>query len=194
MIKGEKVRLRAVEREDIPVFVRWFNDPEVLQYLSLYMPMSQAEEERWFERQLDARDQKVLAIETAEGIHIGNIGLHEIDWKNRQAELGIAIGEKAYWGLGYGSDAIKTLLRFAFDEMNLHRVYLRVFDFNARAIRCYEKCGFELEGRLRQCLYQNGEYHDHLVMAVLQDEHQAEQAARNAEATTKPQNTSAVAS
>ncbi len=181
MIKGEKVRLRAIERGDIPVFVRWFNDPEVLQYLSLYMPMSAAEEERWFERQLDAQDRKVLAIETAEGVHIGNIGLHDIDWKNRQAELGIAIGEKAYWGLGYGSDAIRTLLRFAFAEMNLHRIYLRVFDDNKRAIHCYEKCSFKLEGRLRECVYKDGQYHDQLLMSILQDEFRADQVAESSD-------------
>jgi len=176
MLKGEKVSLRAIEREDIPTFVRWLNDPEVCKYLLMYIPMSIAEEERWFERQLDAKDSKILAIETAEGFHIGNIGLHDIDWKSRRAELGIVIGEKAYWGLGYGTDAIKTALRFAFDEMNLHRVYLRVIDFNERAQRCYQKCGFQYEGRQREAHYHDGRYHDMLIMGVLRDEYRAVQA------------------
>jgi len=170
MIQGRKTWLRAVEREDIPLFLRWFNDPEVRQYLSVYMPLSAAEEERWFERQLDRQDARVFAIETAEGVHIGNIGLHDLDWKNRNAQLGVVIGEKAYWGLGYGTDAIKALLRFAFDEMNLHRVQLRVFEFNERAIRCYRRCGFREEGRLRQELYRGGAYHDVLLMGILREE------------------------
>ncbi len=170
MICGKKTRLRAMEREDIPLCLRWFNDPEVRQYLSMYMPLSVDEEERWFERQLERQDARVFAIETVEGVHIGNIGLHDLDWKNRNAELGVVIGEKAYWGLGYGSDAIRTLLRFAFDEMNLHRVHLRVFDFNERAIRCYRRCGFREEGRLRQGLYRGGAYHDVLLMGILQEE------------------------
>ncbi len=173
MLRGKKTRLRAVEREDIPLFLRWFNDPEIRQYLSMYMPVSADEEERWFERQMDRQDARILAIETVEGVHIGNIGLHDLDWKNRNAQLGVVIGEKAYWGLGYGTDAIKALLRFAFDEMNLHRVQLRVFDFNERAIRCYRRCGFREEGRLRQELYRDGAYHDVLLMGILREEFHA---------------------
>jgi len=170
MIQGQKTKLRAIEREDLPTFVRWFNDPEVRQYLAMYMPMSMAEEEKWFERQLDDQNSRIFAIETEDGVHIGNIGLHNFDWKNRRAVLGIVIGEKEYWGQGYGSDAIRTLLSFALGEMNLHRVQLEVHDFNARAIRCYEKCGFKLEGHLRDALFQNSRYHDTLVMGILQEE------------------------
>jgi len=170
MIIGEKTRLRAIERSDIPTFVRWFNDPEVRRYLNMYVPLSEAEEERWFERQLEDDNQCVFAIETMEGVHIGNVGLHDIDWKNRKAGCGIVIGEKAYWDQGYGTDALRTLLRFAFEELNLHRVFLHVFDFNERAIRCYEKCGFRHEGRLRQSRFTEGRYVDELVMAVLREE------------------------
>ena len=146
MLFGEKVRLRAIERDDIPRFVKWLNDPEVKQYLTMFWPLSYAEEERWFEKHLDDQTSRVFAIETEDGIHIGNIGLHNIDWKNRKATLGIFIGEKDYWNRGYGTDAVKTLLCFAFEELNLNRVQLSVFDFNTRAIRCYEKCGFEYTG------------------------------------------------
>jgi RimJ/RimL family protein N-acetyltransferase len=170
MIRGEKAKLRAIERQDLPIFVRWFNDPEVRQYLAMYMPMSMAEEEKWFERQLEDQDGRVFAIETEDGAHIGNIGLHSIDWKNRRAYLGIVIGEKEYWGKGYGSDAIRTLLGFAFGEMNLHRVYLTVYAYNERAIRCYEKCGFQHEGRLREARFGDGRYHDELMMAILRKE------------------------
>jgi len=86
MIIGEKTRLRAIERSDIPAFVRWFNDPEVRSYLTTYSPLSQAEEERWFKKQLDDEDRHNLAIETSEGVHIGVLGFHEIDWKNRLEE------------------------------------------------------------------------------------------------------------
>ncbi len=96
--------------------------------------------------------------------------MHNIDWKNRSAELlGIFTGEKEYWGQGYGSDAINALLRFAFREMNLHRIYLHVHDYNERAIRCYEKCGFQLEGRQREALFRDGRYHDVLLMSILRE-------------------------
>jgi len=170
MILGKKTRLRAIERGDILRFVKWLNDPEVRRYLAMYMPLSQAEEEKWFERQLEDQNSKVFAIETEEGVHIGNVGLHNIDWKNRKAILGIFIGEKEYWGQGYGSDAIRALLGFAFREMSLHRVYLSVYDYNERAIRCYEKCGFRHEGRLRKAHFSDGRYHDELMVGILREE------------------------
>lgn len=170
MIEGEKVKLRAIEREDIPRFVRWLNDRELLGYLARYMPLSKAEEERWFERQLEDESSRIFAIETREGVHIGNIGLHKIDWKNGHAELGIFIGEKEVWGQGYGTDAILALLDFAFNEMNLHRVHLHVLASNQRAIRCYEKCGFVLEGTEREAVFRGGRYHDQLIMGILREE------------------------
>jgi UDP-4-amino-4,6-dideoxy-N-acetyl-beta-L-altrosamine N-acetyltransferase len=170
VIVGQKTRLRAIEREDIPTFVRWLNDPEVRRYLELYLPISKAEEEKWFEAQLENESSRVFGIETEEGVLIGNIGLSELDWKNRNAYLGIVIAEKEYWGQGYGSDAITSLLRFAFGEMNLHRIHLSVFDFNQRAIRCYEKCGFRQEGRAREALFRDGSYRDTFQMAILRQE------------------------
>jgi RimJ/RimL family protein N-acetyltransferase len=170
MIVGQKNRLRAIEREDIPTFVRWLNDGEVRRYLEMYLPISKAQEEEWFEAQLRDESSRIFAIETEEAVHIGNIGLHDLDWKNRSASMGIVIGEREYWGRGYGSDAITTLLGFAFSEMNLHRIHLSVFDFNERAIRCYEKCGFRHEGRAREALFQDGKYHDSLLMGIVRRE------------------------
>lgn len=93
-----------------------------------------------------------------------------IDWKNRNAELGITIGEKAYWGQGYGTDAIRTLLDLAFREMNLHRIFLRVDEDNARGIRCYEKVGFRQEGTLRDATFKEGTYQSQHVMSILKSE------------------------
>jgi diamine N-acetyltransferase len=171
MILGSEVRLRAIERDDIPAFLRWLNDPEVKHFLLWHKPLSAAMEEQWFEAQLKSRNSMVLGIETNAGVHIGNIGLDDIDWKSRHAELGIVIGEKAYWGRGYGSDAIRALLRYAFGELNLHAVHLRVYDYNERGMRAYAKCGFKHEGRLRDRIYRDGEYHDILLMSILRQEY-----------------------
>jgi RimJ/RimL family protein N-acetyltransferase len=103
-------------------------------------------------------------------VHIGNTGLHQIDWKNRMAVFGIVLGEKAYWGQGFGTEAARTILRFAFEELNLHRVELEVFDFNPRAIRSYEKVGFRHEGTRREALFRNGRYQDVHLMSILQEE------------------------
>ena len=175
MLRGEKVLLRALAHSDVPSFVRWFNDQEVTQFLGADMwPMSTESEERWFNRHVE-ENTLVLGIETIaaagqSGVHIGNIGLHNVSERNHNAELGIVIGEKEYWSQGYGTDAIKTMLRYSFDELNYHRVYLRVYDFNARGMRCYEKCGFRVEGRLRQQMYRHGAWSDEIVMGVLRDE------------------------
>jgi diamine N-acetyltransferase len=175
---GEKVRLRPIERDDLPRFVEWFADPEVRRHLLVYLPFSLAQEERWFEDlqgRLERQEALVLAIETAEGVHIGNLGLQAIDWKNRNAELGILIGEKAYWNQGYGTDAIRTLLGLAFREMNLHRVFLRVDADNARGIRCYEKVGFRRDGTLREAVFKEGRYLDQHVMSILRAEFETDE-------------------
>ncbi|MBL7063833.1 MAG: GNAT family N-acetyltransferase [Anaerolineae bacterium] len=176
MIVGKKVRLRPIERDDLPRFVEWFSDPEVRRHLLVYLSFSLAQEERWFENlleRLERQETVTLAIETAEGVHIGNIGLHRINWKDRNAELGIVIGEKGYWNQGYGTDAIRTLLGLAFREMNLHRVFLQVDADNGQGIRCYEKAGFRREGTSREAVFKEGAYHDQYVMSILQPEFEA---------------------
>lgn len=178
MIYGERIRLRAIERSDIPTFLRWFNDPEVRQFLLMYLPLSEAQEERWFESLPERSADHIFGIEanTDEGWRlIGNCGLHRIDWKNRNATFGIVIGEKEFWGRGFGTEATRTLLRFAFHELNLHRVSLDVYDFNARAIRSYEKAGFRLEGTKREALFRDGRYHDVHLMSILSHEFPAQQ-------------------
>jgi RimJ/RimL family protein N-acetyltransferase len=177
MIYGERVRLRAIERHDLPRFVAWFNDPEVRKGLNFFHPMSLVEEERWYEEMLD-RDQleRPLAIDVREEddwIHIGSCGLSELDMRIRQCEIGISIGARSYWNQGLGTDALTTLLKHAFQSLNLNRLALRVFAGNERAIRVYRKLGFQEEGRLRQAHYDEGKYEDVIVMGLLRDEWQA---------------------
>ena len=174
MIYGEKVRLRAIERTDLERYVEWFNDPEVTQYLLRDLPMSMAAEERWFEdMQKQPEESRPLAIEAREGnrwVHIGGGGLHDIDWRSRRAELGISIGDKRYWNRGLGTDAVRTLLRHGFEGLNLHRIFLRVFEDNKRAIAVYVDLGFKEEGRLRDHMYRRGSYGDMLIMGLLRSE------------------------
>jgi len=174
MIYGKRIRLRAIEREDLPAFVEWLNDPEVIAGLVFHVPMSLEDEGKWFEG-LSNRpaEERPLCIEvkTGEGWHmIGDMGLHNIEWTQRAAEMGIMIGDKSYWNQGYGTEAMTLLLKYGFETLNLNRMYLRVYETNLRAIRAYEKAGFVHEGRLRQALYADGKYHDGLVMSVLRSE------------------------
>jgi RimJ/RimL family protein N-acetyltransferase len=177
MIAGQSVRLRRPERGDLPRFAAWLNDPEVRRHLALIYPMSVAHEEQWLEEQLKAEPAlQAFVIEArpsgADTLWqpVGVIGFHAIDWRSRAGELGLFIGEKSFWNAGHGTDAVRTLVRWGFRELNLNRVFLRVFEDNAAAIRCYEKTGFRLEGRLRQDRYQDGRYLDTLVMGLLREE------------------------
>lgn len=173
MILGEKVRLRPIEREDLPRFVEWFSDPEVRRYLGMVLPFSLAQEERWFDslqERLEKQELVMLTIETSEGVHIGNVSLTDINWKDRYAELGITVGDRDYWDQGYGTDATRAMLRVAFDDLNLHRVFLRVHADNARGIRCYEKAGFQREGTLRESVFREGAYRDMVLMSILASE------------------------
>jgi RimJ/RimL family protein N-acetyltransferase len=180
MIQGERVRLRRIERNDLPRFVEWLNDPAVREHLALVYPLSLPEEEQWFEATLrlepagqpfaiDART-GTPGEEPAEWLLIGSIGFHSIDWRNRSADVGIVIGRRDYQGKGYGTDALRTLCRWGFEQLNLNRIHLRVFEDNPGGIACYEKLGFRHEGRLRQDRYQAGRYLDTLIMGLLRGE------------------------
>ena len=173
MLVQDPVRLRAIERGDLPQFVAWFNDPEIRHYVGGVAPVSAAGEERWFDAQLDESDSYRFTIEARlDDVWrvIGNCGIHEIDWHARKAPIGIVIGEREQWNRGFGTLALTILLRFGFGEVNLNRLELEVLDSNARAIRCYEKVGFRREAVRREALFQGGEYHDWVVMGALRED------------------------
>jgi diamine N-acetyltransferase len=180
MIFGERIRFRGVEREDIPTFVKWLNDPEVLQGILLHNPVSQATEENWFEQMVKhPPDEHVYGIEVREvdkgggtetWILIGTYAFNEIDWRTHSAEFGIMIGDKSCWNKGYGTEAVRLLCQHGFKTLNLNRIYLHVFETNLRAIRAYEKAGFVLEGTERQAEFKDGRFIDVLRMSLLRDE------------------------
>jgi RimJ/RimL family protein N-acetyltransferase len=115
----------------------------------------------------------IWAIETLARDYIGEITLTKIDRINRSAQVGIVIGSKPHWNKGFGTDAMRVVLRFAFDNMNLHRVWLNVYDFNVRGIKSYEKCGFTREGVQRELRFLDGRYHDSVLMGILEGEYRA---------------------
>jgi len=192
MIYSERIRLRAAERSDLPRFLTWINDPEVTAGLSLIYPFSSTDEEDWFENMLkmpQAEHAMVIEVRVpgvrppaavsfppdamppeVEWVPIGTCSFFKIDWRNRSAELGISIGEKRFWNQGYGTETMRLLVKYGFETMNLHRIWLRVFASNPRAIRSYEKTGFKHEGRMREAEYRNGVYVDVLLMSILENE------------------------
>ncbi len=170
--EGRLVRLRAREPGDEPLLHRWFNDPEVTEHLAIRYPLSHAQETAFIERVNAVSYQMAsFGVETlAERKLIGGVGLDHQSPENRSAVLGIAIGDKQYWDGGYGTDTMRTVCRFGFEMMNLHRIELEVYAENERAIHVYEKVGFRRECRKRQAVYNRGAYHDLLVMGLLEGE------------------------
>lgn len=161
------VRLRALEETDLPRINEGIWNPNVSRNLSVAFPQSLAGTREFWDR---ARREGafLFAVETLAGELIGvcDLGLHQ---RVRAGELGIWIAEP-YWDRGYGTDAVRTLCRFGFREMNLQRVGLMVFETNRRGVRAYEKVGFKEEGRVRPGAFVDGEYVDVIQMGLLAED------------------------
>jgi RimJ/RimL family protein N-acetyltransferase len=168
---GEQVYLRPIELEDAPQLQIWINDPRVTRTLLLARPWNLLAEREWIEKRANGPESVFLAIALrADDEIIGTTGLQLIDWRNRHASFGIVIGEPDEWGRGYGREATALMLRHAFETLNLHRVWLHVYDYNERGIRAYESVGFRREGVLREGNFREGRYSDVVVMGILRGE------------------------
>ena len=168
---GERVYLRPLERADAAVLEPWFNDPAVTENLVLRRPVNLDFEEEFIAALMKDEHRLVLGIALQAGdALIGTVGLEDIDFVNRQAQFGIAIGERGEWGKGYGAEATRLVVAHAFRHLNLNRVALHVYETHTRAIRTYERAGFQREGVLRQSRWQATRYIDTIAMAILRQE------------------------
>ena len=175
MLEGKRIILRPMNQGDAGMFLRWFNNPEITQYLLLYLPVNQELEEKWIKKVNLSNTEFVFVIEIKgeEGksnVPIGNCGMHGINWKDRNATGGIAIAERGYWGNGFGTETLELLLDYCFKTLNMHRVSSSVFDFNSRSLKMHEKLGFTIEGIRREAIYKNGKYHDEIILGLLKRE------------------------
>ena len=168
-LKGEKTILRPITLKDAPRFVKWLSDPEVNKYTTR-KSISLKEENKWIKSLSRLKKTEYhFAIDTIEGAHIGSEELF-LDVMDKTARLGIMIGDKNYWDKGYGTDAVVILLIFAFNKLNLYKVYLSVFAYNMRAIKLYEKLGFTVEGVRREDIFYEGKRYDLIEMGLLKSE------------------------
>lgn len=167
MIAGEHVILRAFERDDAERCYRWMNDPNIVRTLKSRYPIAFQNEMEWLERAIhSSATERHFAIERKDDrTHIGNASIHDIDWVSHTAWFGMFIGEPAAWNRGFGGDAMQTLVRFAFDEMNLVKLRINVFDYNDRAKHVLEAQGFVQEGKLVRDFYRDGGYHDIVILS-----------------------------
>jgi RimJ/RimL family protein N-acetyltransferase len=181
LFRGTRVRLdRLGPKPAAEVYHRWMHDSELLRLMDsgISKMHSQSQHEKWQEKQLDSPTVNYFfhIIRLSDDKLIGDVGLDGIKWAHGECFVGIGIGERELWGQGYGTEAMRLILRFAFQEVNLRRVSLNVFEYNPRAIRSYEKSGFRLEGCVRGALKRGGRRWDIFYMGILRSEWEAQQA------------------
>lgn len=167
---GEKIYLSPKNIEDAEEFTKWLNDFNTTDYIGRSGELISLEGEKEY-LQNHAKDEASFVIVTLEDNKmIGICTIESINHINRTGTLGIFIGEEEARNKGYGEEAIKLILDYAFSYLNLKNVYLQVMEFNQRAIACYKKCGFKECGRRRKCRYINGNYYDIVYMDILKEE------------------------
>ncbi len=163
ILTGQKVVLREKRLSDTANDYAWRTDPELARYdAALPLKLSLREFTLYYTEQMRAfkEDRRWFAIDTLDGKHIGNCMYYDVDRIRRQAKMGIIIGDRDYWGKGYGTDAVMTLVSHIFHDLNLERVYLDTLDWNARAQRCFHKCGFVVNGHV------NDKGHNFIIMEL----------------------------
>nr|WP_145404583.1 GNAT family protein [Paenibacillus xylanexedens] len=171
LMQTERIYLRPFELTDVDAYYPSLFDIEMRRLTGTQGSFTRAQVERYVESaaQDDSRLMLLIALQATHEI-IGEVVLMDIHDKNRSAHIRIAIDQPTHQGKGYGSEAMLLMLDYGFGIANLHRIELEVFAFNERAIRTYEKLGFQREGVKRDALYYNHEYHDAILMSMLEDE------------------------
>ena len=171
-IVGERIALGPLRRELLPLYQRWINNLGTMRTLDLPpYPMTMEREQDWYERVSKAENDAPFTIYERETLRpIGNIGLHEVDYRSRTASFGIIIGEPECRGKGYGTETTRLMLDYAFTALGLHNVMLIVFEFNVAGIKAYQKAGFKEFGRRRECRLMGGKLWDEIQMDCLSTE------------------------
>jgi RimJ/RimL family protein N-acetyltransferase len=172
VIPGRLVVLRRHRAENLRAFTRWYADHDVAR-LTRYQvsPLSNDEVQRFFYARIMGSEFLAMAIHVRDTDRlIGTCAFSQLDGDHGSTLYHITVGERDAWGKGYGTEATELMLAHAFTRLALHRVALTVFEFNSRAIRSYEKCGFVVEGRARQAIFRDGQFWDEIHMSILADE------------------------
>lgn len=170
ILQGKHILLRGLELSDVDELMKYWNNPELQQFLSKPRIASRHEEIDWIRNTWERRRKGEAYIFGlflhGQDLYIGNIEIRIIDDIAQRGLLGIAIFNPSCWNKGYGTEAIELLLNFAFSSLNLHTIELEVFSFNKRALACYKKVGFVESGRKREAHFKSGQYHDIILMDI----------------------------
>ncbi|MEW6366734.1 MAG: GNAT family protein [Acidobacteriota bacterium] len=164
--------LRIVEKGDIGLIKKWVDSPQVLEFIQPRTPLSEEEvSDKFLSKPSELKSIHFMIL--SNGVPAGVVSLKNLHFVNRRAEMSIFIGEDEHRGKGIGKAATVEALRFAFRQLNLHKVALEVYDFNTRAIELYKRLGFKIEGVLRSHSFKNGRYRDLVLMGLLREEFEA---------------------
>lgn len=164
----ENIFLRPMTKEDTDLIVNWRNSDAVRKHFIYREPFTRESHLRWLETVVNTgRAVQMMVCEKPAGRPVGSVYIRDIDPKHHKGEYGIFIGEEDARGRGIGTAAARLMIRYAFEELKLHKLFLRVFADNRRAVRSYEKAGFQQEGCLRDDVCVEGEYRDMILMAVI---------------------------
>ena len=167
---GERIYLSPKSIEDVEKYTEWMNDFEVTDYTGRSHQILTIEAEKNYLESHINSEATFAIVECETDKLLGTIGLHNIDHFKRTATLGIFIGDKDYRSKGYGTEAIRLILDYGFNYLNLNNINLDLMEFNERAYACYKKCGFKEYGRRRKCNFINGRYYDTIEMDILAEE------------------------
>lgn len=171
-LKGEKVLLRAIEKEDMEFLREMINDEEMEKnVVGWSFPVSKYEQEKWFESQMLNKNNLRFIIEL-EGKRIGLATITNIDWKNRKACHGIKLYGEDIKRKGLGTDAVVTIMKYAFEELQINKLYSTILEYNEASLRLFEKCGWEREGILKESVYKNNKYVNEIVIGILKEQYE----------------------
>ena len=173
-IEGERVYLSPINIEDAEKYTEWLNDLEITVNLSMPHKTYTLEQEKEALKTLSQDGYNYAIVNKEDNKLLGNCGLMNVDLINRIGEVGIFIGNKEFWNKGYGTEAMRLLLDYAFNLLNLNNIELKAYAFNKRAIKCYQKCGFKEIGIRRQAHIIAGEKYDEIYMDILASEFEGE--------------------
>lgn len=171
-LEGENICLRTLLRSDIPIWFDWFNDPSVTEHMNKgIFPNTELYQEEYFENISKSKYDLQLAIVLKNnGLLIGIVGIHKIDWVHRRGDVSIVIGDKKYWGKGIAKEAVSLIVKHAFTKMNLHKLTAGMSSLNLASRKCFEDNGFILEGTRRKHIFYKGSYVDELIVGILREE------------------------
>lgn len=168
-LKGKKVLLSSIKKSHLKYFVKWLKDEEVNKYLiNNFKNMTMKKGIEWFNKKRTSRSEILFGVYTIKNKQIiGSIGLRRIDLHNKRANFGITIMNKDYWNMGFGTEATRLLLRFAFDKLKLKSINLLVNEKHFKAQRVYKKVGFRKAGLFRKSRFYKGKYYNNIIMDIL---------------------------